>query len=67
MAGHSPMRITYSPAPSKAAGQLVMECNGARHDWAKVADFCAGALGLKVRDKDPVFDKIMAARTSGAV
>jgi len=60
MAGHSPIRVSYSPAA--VSGTVVLEVNGARHDWAKVADFCATSIGLKVRYKDPVFDQIMAAR-----
>lgn len=51
--------VTYRPA--NGAGSITLKV-GHRHDWDRVAEFCAGALGLKVADKDPVFDQIMARR-----
>jgi len=30
--------------------------------WWEVADFCAGGIGLKIREPDPEFDAVMADR-----
>ena len=37
-----------------------------RHDWAVVADWIAKEMGLKVAEKDAVFDEIMAERRQKA-
>lgn len=56
----SSVLVIYRPA--NGAGHIVLDVDAYRHDWDKVADFCAQAIGLKVPVADPVFDQIMAAR-----